>query len=231
MPSRDKKARVAAGASQPAGQPAGEPAAASTGATAGGQPGTPAAQQPPALAVAQGLARPLPAAAADHHSYAHRRVVLGGTYIVTAVQNALAYQRVETLASLSSDVTGLAAHLEDERDQTMEYIGEGTAGPGTLEPRTLRTARRRTWTWSGSSSRSPSPGSTRSSADSARIGAGYPAQVQNEAQNFRNVVSLLTPLRTAAVSTQLPAVDVMTRIHLGYRPAARHRRQHRARQR
>ncbi len=44
-------------------------------------------------------------------------VVLGGTYIVTSVQNAMAYQRVEQLANLSYDVTGLAAHLEDERDR------------------------------------------------------------------------------------------------------------------
>lgn len=61
-------------------------------------------------------------------------VVLGGTYIATAVHNALVYQRVETLANLSYDVTGLAAHLEDERDQTMEYIGERQAGrPGSLD--------------------------------------------------------------------------------------------------
>ena len=51
--------------------------------------------------------------------------VLGGTYIATSVRNAQVYQRAETLASLSSDVTGLAAALEDERDQTMEYIGQG----------------------------------------------------------------------------------------------------------
>src|SRR5215472_14285630 len=62
-------------------------------------------------------------------------VILGGTYIVNSVQNALAYQRVETLANLSYDVTGLAARLEDERDQTVEYIGLGPAGrPASLSP-------------------------------------------------------------------------------------------------
>src|SRR5215469_15367135 len=55
-------------------------------------------------------------------------VILGGISIVNSVQNALAYQRVETLANLSYDVTGLAARLEDERDQTVEYIGLGPAG-------------------------------------------------------------------------------------------------------
>ena len=53
-------------------------------------------------------------------------VVLGGSRIVTSVQGALGYQRVEQLANMSYDVTGLAARLEDERDQTLEYIGEGT---------------------------------------------------------------------------------------------------------
>ncbi len=80
-------------------------------------------------------------------------VVLGGTYIVTAVQNALAYQRVETLSSLSYDVTSLAAHLEDERDQTMEYIGEGTAAGRAPSVTTPRTAHRRTLTWSSRSRR------------------------------------------------------------------------------
>ena len=55
-------------------------------------------------------------------------VILGGSRIVTSVQSALAYQRVEQLANMSYDVTGLAARLEDERDQTLEYIGEGKAG-------------------------------------------------------------------------------------------------------
>ncbi len=60
-------------------------------------------------------------------------VVLGGSRIVTSVQSALGYQRVEQLANMSYDVTGLAARLEAERDQTLEYIGEGSAGrAGTL---------------------------------------------------------------------------------------------------
>ena len=55
-------------------------------------------------------------------------VILGGTYIVTSVAECMAYQRVERLANLSYDVTGLAARLEDERDETMQYIGLGSAG-------------------------------------------------------------------------------------------------------
>jgi signal transduction histidine kinase len=137
-------------------------------------------------------------------------VVLGGTYIATSVQNALVYQRVETLANLSYDVTGLAAHLEDERDQTMEYIGEGVAGrQGSLDhnsslgaPQNLALVRQE------QSLTTPWIGKVRT--DSAAVGSGYPAQVQQEAANISDVLQLLGPLRTAATTTQLPAVDVLT---------------------
>ncbi|HUA42108.1 MAG TPA: nitrate- and nitrite sensing domain-containing protein [Streptosporangiaceae bacterium] len=138
-------------------------------------------------------------------------VILGGTYIVTSVQNAMAYQRVERLASLSYDVTGLAAHLEDERDQTMQYIGLGLGGrqgthtnntnegaPGELATVTQTQDLTNTWL-------------TKVTKESAAIGDSYPAQVQAEAQSMANVLQLVQPLRTAAIHTDLPAVDVMTR--------------------
>jgi signal transduction histidine kinase len=137
-------------------------------------------------------------------------VILGGTYIVSSVQNALAYQRVEQLANLSYDVTGLAAHLEDERDQAVEYIGWGPAGrPGTQLGNTTAGAPahlqlvHQTQGLTG-------PWIRKVEAESAAIGAGYPAQVQAEAQSIGKILQLLAPLRAAAVKTQLPAVDVMT---------------------
>ncbi len=138
-------------------------------------------------------------------------VVLGGTYIASSVQNALAYARVETLANLSYDVTGLAAHLEDERDQTMEYIGENSAGrPGTLAhdtvdgaPQNLALVRQE--------QNLTTPWVSKVRTDSAAVGAGYPAQVQQEARSIGDILQLLNPLRTAATTTQLPAVVVMTR--------------------
>ena len=123
-------------------------------------------------------------------------VVLGGTYITTAVHNALVYQRVETLANLSYDVTGLAAHLEDERDQTMEYIGERRA-PQNLALVQQEQALTAPWV-------------SKVRTDSAAVGSGYPAQVQQDAENVSDVLQLLGPLRVAATTTQLPAVDVMT---------------------
>jgi signal transduction histidine kinase len=135
-------------------------------------------------------------------------VVLGGTYIATAVQNALAYQRVEHLANVSYDVTALAAHLEDERDQTMEYIGTGTAGrPGTAAASNSSGATENLkliWTETGTWIR-------KVKADSATIGGGYPAQVQQDAANISPLLKLIGPLRTAATTTQLPVAIVMTK--------------------
>jgi signal transduction histidine kinase len=131
-------------------------------------------------------------------------VILGGTYIVNSVQNALAYQRVERLANLSYDVTGLAAHLQDERDQTVEIIGLGGASRkaylrankniGEL----IQNTQGLTQAWLRSVE-----------ADSAAVGAGFPPQVQAEAQSIGNILKLVNPLRGAAVGTQLPAVDVV----------------------
>jgi signal transduction histidine kinase len=135
-------------------------------------------------------------------------VVLGGTRIATSVQSALVYQRVEALANLGSDLTVLAAHLEDERDQTLEFIGFGAAngrGPNAtkagnaanLNLKLVRQEQGFTDIWVA-----------RAEADSAGIGAGYPAQVAEQAAQIHSVLSELPKLRTTATDTQWPAVDV-----------------------
>ncbi len=137
-------------------------------------------------------------------------VVLGGSRIVTSVQSALSYQRVEQLANMSYDVTGLAAHLEAERDRTLLYIGYGSAGrAGTLShdsadgaPQNLDLVQQ------AQSYSTPWVKSVR--ADAAGIGTGYPQQVQADARNIGDLLRLLTPLRTAATATQLPATQVLT---------------------
>ncbi len=137
-------------------------------------------------------------------------VVLGGSRIVTSVQSTLAYQRVEQLASTSYDVTGLAARLEDERDITMEYIGYGSAGrAGTLSHNTGDGAPANLQLVTQDQSLTV-PWIRKVLADAAGIGSGYPAQVQTEARNIPNLLKLLTPLRTAATTTQLPATWVLT---------------------
>ena len=57
-------------------------------------------------------------------------VVLGGTGILSYARSATADGRVQQLAALSADVTVLAQRLEDERDQTVRYIGLGVSGQG-----------------------------------------------------------------------------------------------------
>jgi signal transduction histidine kinase len=137
-------------------------------------------------------------------------VVLGGTYIATSVQNALVYQRVETLSSLSYDVTGLAAHLEDERDQTMEYIGQGSNGrTGTMAGAKAGSTALQNLSLVRQEQRLTEPWVKKVRTDSANVGAGYPAQVQQSAQNVADELGTIDPLRTAATTTQLPAVDVM----------------------
>jgi signal transduction histidine kinase len=136
-------------------------------------------------------------------------VVLGGTYIVTSVQNALVDQRVETLSNFSFDVTSLAAHLEDERDQTMEYIGDGDAGRlGTLHHNTTAGAPQNLALVQQEQALT-APWIRKVQTDSAAIGSGYPAQVQQEAANIGDILQLLDPLRAAATTTNLPAVVVM----------------------
>ena len=57
-------------------------------------------------------------------------VILGGTGILSYARSATADGRVQQLAALSADVTVLAQRLEDERDQTVRYIGLGVSGQG-----------------------------------------------------------------------------------------------------
>ena len=131
-------------------------------------------------------------------------VILGGTYIVNSVQNALAYQRVERLANLSYDVTGLAAHLQDERDQTVEIIGLGGASR-----KAYLSANKNINELIQNTQGLTEPWLRSVEVDRAAIGAGFPPQVQAEAQGIGNILKLVTPLRAAAVGSQLPAVDVV----------------------
>jgi len=137
-------------------------------------------------------------------------VVLGGTYIATSVGNALSDQRVEALANMSSDVTGLAAHLENERDDAMTYIGQGLNGrQGVLGGATAGSNAVTEEDLVLQDQSLTNPWAERVSIDAAAIGVGYPVQVQTDAQNIEEELGVLGALRTAAMTTQLPAVIVM----------------------
>ena len=135
--------------------------------------------------------------------------VLGVTQVATSVHNAQVYQRAKTLASLSFAVTGLAAHLQDERDLTMQYIGQGLHGRlGTLDGSMGIASQNLSLVQQVQ--RLTDPWVRKVLADSAAVGAGYQAQVQQDAADVVALLKLLDPRRVAATSTALPAVDVMS---------------------
>ena len=235
MPSRDKKARTATSAAsrserrQDSAAPAGRAPANGAGAVGGGPvngplPGGPAAGESTTPSQAS-QSRRVPWRSLKNWRVRSRlllliiiptltAVVLGATYIVTAVENALAYQRVERLANLSSDVTTLALNLENERDFTMFCIGATAPGGSTTNGANCQndpinteaplSVVRQDQGLTG-------PWMRAVSAGSASIGAGYPAQVQQDAANIRDVLALVQPLRTAAITTHVPVVVVMAK--------------------
>ncbi len=206
MPSRDSKVRAAPAAS--VGVPAARAAIGATDqkATGSGQQAQPAARQ-------------------SRRSLKNWRVrsrlllliiiptltalVLGTTRIVTSVQNALTYQRVEQLANLSSSVTDLASALQDERDVTIEYIALGNAGrAGGMHNASAAAANKalviQQWNLT-------QPWLARVRQQLAAIGAAYPAVVQSEAQNVRTLLATVPLLRKAATTESLPFLVVMSK--------------------
>ena len=135
--------------------------------------------------------------------------VVGGTHIATSVQTAQVYQKARTLASLSSALTGLAAHLQDERDQTMSYIGLGTEGRAGALSHTPGTASAQNLTVVTQEQKLTAPWVQKVRTESAQIGAGYSAQVQQSARDVVGLLGLLGPNRKAATQSRLPAVVVM----------------------
>ncbi|HEU5417788.1 MAG TPA: nitrate- and nitrite sensing domain-containing protein [Streptosporangiaceae bacterium] len=145
-------------------------------------------------------------------------VVLGGTRIVTSVQEALTFQRIETLANLSSAVTTLAGKMEDERDRTVVYIADngnattGTAGRAAyLAGGKAKAAAKpqlqlvqQQWAFTA-------PWIKQVRDQLSQIGSTYPDQVQQDAGSIRAILDGLPDLRSAATTTQLPALSVVSR--------------------
>jgi signal transduction histidine kinase len=135
-------------------------------------------------------------------------VVLGGTRIVTSVQSALTFQRIETLSNLSSAVTTLAGKLEDERDQTVIYIADGPtgraaalAGHASLAAPQLQLV--------NDQYHFTRPWITQVRTQLASIGDTYPAQVQQDAAAITSVLATLPDLRVSSTRTYMPALDVV----------------------
>ena len=132
-------------------------------------------------------------------------VVLGGTRIVSSVQSALTFQRIEQLAQLSSHVTTLAARLEDERDQTVLYIAQSEQGDKTAAAQLSQVKQQYALA-------APWVATVRSGI--AGIGSTFPAQVQEDAGKIRSVLAGLPALRSesttlrTAQKTKLPTGSV-----------------------
>jgi signal transduction histidine kinase len=138
-------------------------------------------------------------------------VALGGLRIATAVQSAEVYQRVENLANLSGQITGLVQALQNEREDTVNYIvlgpGPATHGRGTsaadkadAKPELKVLARDYAISsgWAG-----------RASSLLRGIGGSYPAVTQQDATAALAAIGTLPALRTAATTTLLPPLVVI----------------------
>ncbi|MDQ2877431.1 MAG: nitrate- and nitrite sensing domain-containing protein, partial [Actinomycetota bacterium] len=127
-------------------------------------------------------------------------VVLGGMRIVSSVQSALTFQRIEQLAKLSSGVTTLAARLEDERDQTVLYLAQVQAGDGSAAAQLTQVKQQYALA-------APWVAQVRSQVSS--IGSTFPAQVQHDAGQIRSVLASLPALRRQSTTVKAPVTGVI----------------------
>jgi signal transduction histidine kinase len=137
-------------------------------------------------------------------------VVLGGTRIASSVQSSLADQRVGQLAELSTGITALAQHLEDERDQTVYFIALGVKGgrAASLVQATQPLAAAELSVVKQQYASTNGPLSSVSSQLS-HIGSSFSAQTRQESATALTVLQAVPALRQAAVSTQLPPLVVV----------------------
>jgi signal transduction histidine kinase len=135
----------------------------------------------------------------------------GGIFIASSVQNALVYQRVQTLANLSGKITGLVQSLQDEREDTVQYIvlgySDGGRGapmssalmtPPTQELKLLQQDYANTTGWAD-----------QVKAQAAGIGGSYSALAQEDAQAALTAIGNLPAIRTESTTSQLPAQIVI----------------------
>jgi signal transduction histidine kinase len=140
-------------------------------------------------------------------------VALGGTSIVSSWRSAVAFQRTETLASLSTKITQLAYEIEAERDAIVWYIAEGINGrlgltfgqPSTPE----RLAAKGQLQIVQQQFVYTDPWKKSVDAAVAQIGSGYPAAVQASAVAVISRLRSLDGLRTSALKTRVAAIDVI----------------------
>ncbi len=138
-------------------------------------------------------------------------VALGGSSIVSSWRSAIAYQRIATLAQLSSKVTALAAQLEYERDSTTWLIAYKTdPSTGTLT-KTLSPAARDQLQLVQHQYRFTDRAVRPVVAGVAKITSGYPPGVVLDARSVGATLATLPSVRSSSLSAEANAVDVISR--------------------
>jgi signal transduction histidine kinase len=141
-------------------------------------------------------------------------VLLGGIRIGSSLSSAFAYQRVEQLANLSGKITGLVQALQNEREDTVEFIVLGPNGgrvaalspksaisgspPATDELQVLRQSYGVTSGWAN-----------QVTGLLGGVNGSYSELAQQEAQAAATAINGLPALRTEATQSQLPALVVI----------------------
>jgi signal transduction histidine kinase len=136
-------------------------------------------------------------------------VAAGGIFIASSVESALIDQRVLTLANLSGKITGLVQALQNEREDTVQFIvlsntngGRGasssSATPPTEELRLLNQDYAVTTSWAN-----------QVKALAGGINGSYSTLAQQDVQAATTAIGNLQAIRAAATGTELPALIVI----------------------
>ncbi len=140
-------------------------------------------------------------------------VALGGASIVSSWQSAVADQRSEALASLSTKVCQLAFQIETERDTIVWYISAGPDGRASqLSGHSYAPAKQASDDYLQVIQQRVylvGPWIKAVAAGVAGVGSGYPRIVQLDARAVAAELRTLPNLRHQALSTQIPATDVI----------------------
>jgi signal transduction histidine kinase len=123
-------------------------------------------------------------------------MVFAGLRVDVAASSAATFGRVEQLAALGQQITGLAQAMEDERDLTAAFIADGrpTAGVAGLHKQYAVT--------------DALAGRVRSLARG--VGEAFPAQTRINAAAVLARIADLPDLRSSAVQSQTPALLIIT---------------------
>jgi signal transduction histidine kinase len=147
-------------------------------------------------------------------------VVFGGVAIVSSLRTAQSYQQVQRLAVLAGDATTLTEDLQNEREDTVQFISAGNAGgrasslaptpPHPTQADTLnKAAAADTLALLQSDYRTSERAEDQVRSLAGTIGGSYPALAQTQAQAAVTVIGDLSALRTASTTTRLPVLTVI----------------------